>query len=112
MEKFWLYLLGTQDYYQFCIGLFFLFLGIAVSLLLHVNTREIHSPRSPMHFSYRFLIGDNVKRLLLAVLLSVILFRFAGNIFMIQDNMYVAFLIGFSFDKIIQLFKDKFKVLK
>lgn len=112
MKDLMYYLIGTQDYYQFFVGLFFLLLGIFVSLMLHANSRYVHSSRSAVRFSYRFLFSDNTKRLLFSILLSVIIYRFAGNIFQIQDNMYLAFLIGFSFDKIIQIFKDKFKILK
>ncbi|MCF6184237.1 MAG: hypothetical protein L3J56_06365 [Bacteroidales bacterium] len=106
------YLIGTSDYYQFFVGLFFLFLGIAVSILLHANTRDIHSSRTPLHFSYKVLFSDNSKRIMLSVLLSLIAYRFADNFFEIKDNMYLAFLIGFSFDKTAQVFKDRFKVLK
>ena len=106
------YLIGTTDHVQFFTGLFFLLLGIFVSLMLHANTRDVNSTSSTMRFSYRFLIKDNIGRLLFSVLLSMILYRFAGNLFTMEDNMYFAFIIGFSFDKIIQIFKDKFKTLK
>lgn len=105
-------LIGTENWQQFTVGLFFLFLGIFVSLILHANTRDVHSPRSAIAFSYRFLFNDNLKRLLFSILLSVILYRFAPNVINMQDNMYVAFLIGFGFDKIIQKFKEYFKPIR
>jgi len=106
------YLIGTSNYSEFTVGLFFLFLGIIISVLLHANTRNIQSGRTPVHFSYRFLLSDNAKRILLSVLLSLVIYRFAGNVINFKDNMYAAFLIGYSFDKIVQLFKDKFNVLR
>jgi len=106
------YLIGTNDYYQFFVGLFFLFLGIFVSLMLHVNKRDLHSPRTPINFSYAFMFKDNVRRLWFSILLSVILYRFSENIFNISDNMYLAFVIGFSFDKAAQYLRDKFNLLK
>ena len=108
MKNLTYYLIGTDDYYQFFMGLFFFFFLITVSLMLHSNTRDIHSLRTPKMFSYRTLFSDNTKRLMLSILLSLIAYRFSDNVFAIKDNMYIAFLIGFSFDKIAQVFKDKF----
>jgi len=104
------YLIGTDNYKMFVIGLFFLFLGIFVSLLINAVTRDPHSPRSPITFSYRYLFSDNAKRLFLSVLLSLIMYRFSGNLFNMEDNMYVAFLIGFGFDKSVQMFNSKMKL--
>lgn len=112
MKQVLFYLTGTQNNYEFFTGLFFLLLGIAISLFMHVNTRNIDGMRAPKYFSYRFLYKDNIKRLLFSILLSVILYRFAGNVFSINDNMFLAFLIGFSFDKAGQFLRERFNLLK
>ncbi len=105
-------LIGTENYYEFFIGLFFLIVGILLSLQLHANSRDIHSPRTAMHFSYRFLFNDNVKRLLLSIVLSIIVYRFSNHFFSMNDRMFVAFIIGFSFDKLAQKAKELFTIFK
>ncbi len=112
MNEILINLIGTDNWQEFSVGLFFLFVGIALSLLLDANKRNINSSRTPIHFSYRFLFSDNVRRLFLSVILSLILYRFSGIVLPGTDTMFTAFVIGFSFDKISQFFKDKFKILK
>lgn len=98
-------LLGSVAFVPFLIALFYAFVGAAVSLLIASNARDVHSEGSPTQFSYRYLIRDNWKKIVLSVLLIFISIRFSQELLGQQVTMYLAFVIGLSVDRLAGLIK-------
>lgn len=75
----------TGGYYL--AGFFFAFLGIMLSLYQSSRSRDKLSPNTPLKFSLTFLIWDNLKRVVITLIVMFILFR-------ILDLSYVPLMIG------------------
>lgn len=113
MEKFWFYVLGTNDYAFLLANYFFAAIAIVVSLLLGVLDRDKSSPHTPFEFSWRFFFCDNNIRMFCSFLLSfLILFltiRFTKELTGRDLSFPVSAGIGFGLDKLVQFWKDKKK---
>jgi len=93
-------LLGGIELIPFIAAVFYAVVGATLNLLLHANTRDVNSRRTPDDFSYKFLIQDNWKRIAISVILIFITIRFSQEILGQQLTTYLAFLIGFSVDRL------------
>ncbi len=98
-------ILGEIDVFTFCVAVFYAFVGAALNLLLHANKRDVSSAESPVQFSYRFLIHDNARRILSSIILILVCVRFSQELLGQQLTTYLAFIIGFSVDKLSGLLK-------
>lgn len=105
MENFILNMLGPLSLADYVAGMIFALLGVIISLRLDANTRDRLSPRTPSKFSWRFLILDNLQRLITGFIITFVSFRFAPEILKTDFSMFAAFMVGFAFDKIIELIK-------
>lgn len=118
MKEFTSYLIGNISIAMFCALYFFALVGVTINLLMHANSRNQKSYNTPVNFSVKFLMWDNWKRIVLAVLLIYISIRFVTKIVTINvdDNselyLFMAVIIGFCYDKLLQLWKEKSSILK
>lgn len=111
MGKFQSILTGSTPEDIFMSFCFFAILGIALSLLWHTNRRDPLSDKTPMEFSWIFMLRDNAKRILASVISVYACLRFTPEILNIQLNDFWAFAIGLSFDKLAEFIKDKTSLL-
>jgi hypothetical protein len=104
-------LLGQNTAAQF-VGLYLMaIIGLAVSLLLHTTVRDPNSTNTPVAFSWSFFFRDNLKRIVLNVMVLFIAIRFYPDLFGAPINEFLAFGVGLGLDKIIELIKSKSGVL-
>lgn len=99
-------LFGTVDISYAVSILAFALIGVAISLLIHSTNRDKKKSDTPK-FSFKILIKDNWKRILLNVLLILVTIRFCKQITGLQLNEFIALLIGISFDKLSEFLQNK-----
>lgn len=104
-------LIGSYDLTSFLACLFFAYIGVALSLLWHTTERNPNSQSTPIAFSWKFFLSDNVKRIVSGVLTIYAAIRFCPDVFGIAVNEYVAFGIGLGIDKIAEFIKSKTNLL-
>lgn len=110
-------LLGGQDLVVYLAGFVFALIGVAIRLLNGAKKRDKLSKHTPYNFSWKFLVLDNLRDLILGLLMAFILFRFTNVLisaglqrligFDIEgvDKMFYAFLVGTAFTTVSQWFK-------
>lgn len=107
MKEFIIGLLGQTSGNDFAHAFIWALVGAVLSLLLNVATRNPTTPNSPVKFSWLHLLGDNVVRIITTLLLIIVCLRFMPDLFGIQLSAFAAFCVGFGWDKLAQLIKDK-----
>lgn len=106
------FLIGNNTLSFLIAGVIFAIIGAIVSLLIDVVKREPNSPNSPVNFSFRHLIKDNYKKFFLSLLLILLSIRFCKEIFNIEPNMFICFIIGLISDQLALIVKSKTSILK
>ena len=117
MNEFISLLIGNISGPMFAALFLFSMIGVAINLLLHATTRDPSSPNTPVGFSIQFLLWDNWKRILLSVLLILVTIRFMAIFFEIDISnreyyLFAALIVGFIFDKLGEIFKQKTTFLR
>lgn len=117
MKEFITLLIGEISYPMFAALFVFAMIGLFINLLIHATTRDQNSTSTPVAFSFKFLIWDNWKRIILVWLTIFISIRFASMIFDFETgnkNWYLiaAVLIGLAYDKLAEIWKEKTNWLK
>lgn len=105
-------LIGSLTFDQFFAAFLFAVIGLALSLLIQANNRDIKAPSTPVQFSYKFLIADNWRRILLSFLLIVVTIRFFKEITGKDLSMFLSLGIGFGLDKIAELLKNQLSIFQ
>lgn len=106
MEKFIQLLLGDNiDISTYAAAFVFALIGAIVSLRFKASKRDKLSSNTPYKFSWRFLIQDNLLQLITGLLLTFLCFRFTDELLGKELTMWLAVLIGFSFNEIAGLFE-------
>lgn len=100
MNKFLNLVLGTNDIPTYLAALFFALIGIIVILLLKSNKRDKTSLNTPDEFSFKFLIIDNLKEVLLGFLLIILALRFSVEYAGVELTMWYALGVGLSIQKL------------
>lgn len=100
MNKFLNLVLGTNDVPTYLAALFFAMLGVVVILLSKSNKRDKRSINTPFVFSFKFLIIDNLKEIILGFLLIVIALRFSVEYAGVNLTMWYALGVGLSIQKL------------
>ncbi len=101
------YLLGSISPAAWIAALLFSIVGVWISLLLDSNTRDKDSLRSPYSFNARFLIMDNIQRIILNALLILIFLRFTPELLGVKMTMITAFFVGLGFDRLGLMLRNK-----
>ena len=104
---------------------FFAIVGITISLLIDAQTRNQSSVKTPEKFSWKFLLKDNWKTIVLTALVVLMTLRFVTSFFPDQFSgedvsspkglekwMFGSLLIGLSFNQLIQVWKKRSEWLK
>lgn len=105
MENFINNLLGPLSIADYAAGMIFAVLGAIISLRLQANTRDKLSEETPFKFSWGFLLQDNLQRLVTGFVITFVVFRFAPEILQTDFSMFIALMVGFAFDKLLELIK-------
>nr|WP_294922227.1 hypothetical protein [uncultured Flavobacterium sp.] len=100
MNKFLNLVLGTNDVPTYLAALFFALIGVIVILLLKSNKRDKTSLNTPFEFSFKFLIQDNLKEIVLGFLLIILALRFSVEYAGVNLTMVYALGVGLSIQKL------------
>lgn len=103
-------ILGDKTVGYYLAGFFFSFLAILVSLWSHSRTRDKYSSATPVDFSWGFLLWDNLKRVVVTLIVMFMLFRLF-DLSNAAAMIGVGFSVGFGLDKIIQFLMDRTNLL-
>lgn len=98
-------LFGTTNLAFLLAGFILAIMGVALNILMETSKRDKSSPRTPEKFSYKFLLIDNAKRLLVTLIMIFISIRFFFEIYGINLNLFHCFVIGFCSDLLSGHFK-------
>lgn len=114
------FLLGSIPASLFLAMLVFASIGVIMALLIDSQKRDQCSKSTPAKFSFKFLLKDNWKTILLTVLAILMTLRFAAWIFAgqfaIEDLgsplgqekwLFGSLLVGFMYNTLLQNLKDK-----
>ncbi|WEK18172.1 MAG: hypothetical protein P0Y49_15380 [Candidatus Pedobacter colombiensis] len=101
MEKFSHLLLGNTDLPTFFAAMIIALIGTVLSLRIKARKRNKLSKHTPFKFSWRFLLQDNLLKLLASLLPVFIALRFSSEFFGQDMTMGFAFLIGLGSDTIL-----------
>lgn len=103
-------ILGTTPAATFLAAYTFAVIGIFISLQTHANSRDTASATSPVEFSYKFMILDNLIRITASAFTTLltlfIMIRFSVELLGTALSMLTAFGIGFGYDKAFQTLKN------
>ena len=105
MQKFTELMLGGQDLPTYAAYFIFALIGALCSLYVKSLKRDPSSPNTPQRFSWKFLLQDNLMRLVAGFLFSFISFRFSNEFLGSEATMWGALLIGASTDRLAGLFE-------
>lgn len=100
MNKFEKLMLGTNDLPTYLAAFIFAMIGVVIILLLKSNKRDRLSKSTPYKFSIKFLIIDNLKEILLGLLLIIIALRFSVEYAGAELTMYYALGVGLGIQKL------------
>lgn len=100
MEQFLSQLLGTTNVPTYMAGFVLALVGALLSLRLHARSRDKYGDATPVRFSFRFMLLDNLSRLFTGFLISFVAFRFTNELLGVGFTMWAAFLIGFLNDRV------------
>jgi hypothetical protein len=75
----------------------FFFSGLAILLSLYLQSlkRDKTSTSTPVHYSWKFLLWDNAKRIMAGIITAFLFYRFPGQALSHSLDMWVAVAIGF-----------------
>ena len=119
------YLLGFIPLSMFLAMIGFATIGVIARLLVDAQSRDQNSVKTPVKFSFWFLLKDNWKTIILTFLAVLITLRFAGSVFPDQFSsedlasplgkekwLFGSLLVGYLFNSLLQYLKEKSEVLK
>lgn len=107
MKEFIIGLFGQASGNDFVHAFIWALVGALLSLLLNVATRNPTTTSSPVKFSWLHLVSDNLRRIVTTLLLILVCLRFMPDLLGVQLAAFPAFCIGYGWDKLAQLIKDK-----
>lgn len=106
MEEIKNHLLGGMAFETFAALFIIAMLGVLFSLLIHTTNRDVYSQNSPVRFSFIYMLKDNFSRIFLNIFACVVLIRFCKELTGKDLNDWVAFMLGMTLDKIMELLKN------
>ena len=103
-------LLGSYSAAFYISYFIFTFLGVLISLRIHAFQRDKDSKKTPFKFSWKFLVQDNLIRLITSMATVFVVIRLGSELLYIAPSYGMAVVMGISFDQIlIQLQKIELK---
>lgn len=86
-------------------------IGAYILVQFNINNRDVSSQRTPVQFSWKFWIKDNLRRTIFNAVLILVTLRFSKEITGRELNEFWALVIGLSSDGLAQLV-NSFKLMK
>ena len=105
------YLLGGINPALFAACFIAACVGGLITMLAGTKLRDPSSPESPVKFSWSYLWSDNIKRIILNVLLILVSLRFMRELFNMELEMWKSLLVGLGIDGILLIVKQKTTLL-
>lgn len=93
-------LLGDYKLSFYVLYLFFVLIGLIISLWLNSLKRDKNSDSTPFKFSWSFLFHDNLLRIFGSLSIIYLIIRIGAEINWVPEY-YTAALMGLSFDTVI-----------
>ena len=88
----------------------FVLIGVLISLRVHALGRNKKSTKTPYKFSIKFLLQDNLMRIISSMAVVFVAIRLGSELFGITPTYVGAVAMGLGFDQVlIQLQKIEFK---
>lgn len=103
-------ILGTETYQAFITQFFFAIVGVVISLLMAGANRDVNKTTTSK-FSFIYLLKDSWKRILLNLLIIFVTIRFFKELTGFELSLFFCLVIGFSYDKLLQIIKKKTEFL-
>lgn len=103
-------ILGTDTYQAFITQFFFAIIGAIISLLLAGANRD-KEKKTTSKFSLIYLLKDSWKRITLNLLIIFVTIRFFKELTGFELSLFFCLIIGFSYDKLLQIIKKKTEFL-
>jgi hypothetical protein len=88
-------------------GAIFANIGLAVNYFFKVKKAIKTNDNSPDNFSIKYFIKNNWQDISLTILLVFVGLRFTQELLGLQITMWVAFIIGFGIDKLVDIINSK-----
>lgn len=99
-------LLGNRSVAVWLVCFTFILIGVVVSLIISSRERNKDSPNTPYKFSFKFLVRDNILRILGSVLIAFTIIRFGEDMVGMHIGYFGAFLMGLCFDQLVKIIAD------
>lgn len=116
MKEFKNLILGDLSGWYYLAAFVFSFLAIILSMWAGSSKRNIVSSSTPVQYSWRFLLWDNTKRIVVGLIAIFLVFRFTSTLINRELSMEVAVGVGFfisiGLDQLIGWLKQKFDILQ
>ncbi len=100
-------IIGTNNYTYFIASCVFALLGIVLSLLFNFAKRDVNDTRTPTQFSLKFLLCDNMPRILVGVICVFVALRFSSDLLGMETTLFASFVIGLSIDNLAKIIQNK-----
>lgn len=105
------HILGGIDPSLFFACFLFALTGVMIMLLVGTTLRQTTSSGSPTEFSWKYLLWDNLKRIVLNVLLILATLRFMPEITGWELSAWKGFVVGLGYDGLLLWIKQKTSLL-
>lgn len=103
-------LLGNYKLSFYIANFIFVLLGVLISVRLHAFSRDKSSKNTPYKFSWKFLVQDNLIRIITSMATVFVVIRLGSDLLGLTPTYPLAVIMGLSFDQIlIQLQKIELK---
>lgn len=104
-------LIGSVDPQTFFASFLFALIGVALSLLLQTTKRDVRSDNTPFAFSWKFLLKDNIRRIIAGILIIYVAIRFYPDWFGEPMTDFLALGVGLAIDKVAEIIKNRTNLL-
>lgn len=104
-------LIGSVDAQTFFASFLFALIGVALSLLLQTTKRDVRSDNTPFAFSWKFLLKDNIRRIIAGILIIYVAIRFYPDWFGEPMTDFLALGVGLAIDKVAEIIKNRTNLL-
>lgn len=103
-------LLGSYKASFYITYFIFVLFGVLISLRIHAYSRDKSSPTTPFVFSWKFLLQDNLIRVISSMAVVFVAIRLGADLFDVIPTYGSAIAMGLGFDQVLGLFeKIQFK---
>lgn len=101
------HLLGPGDPGYFIAAFIYAMVGMLISLLVSASKRDQSKLTTPEAFSWRYLLWDNAKKIILTLILVIVTLRFSREFMGADLTMYLALLVGLGWDMLGEMWRKK-----